>query len=202
MTEQFWINDHCILFKKSKLMELWPYKSMSYNQQLNATSRFIIIVSLIGYMLMNNYVIILFGVILLLLIVSVHRFHKKSIMENMANSEVASCGTTYNPSPKNPFQNVMMTDYEDSPNKPEVPNTYGEKEESLTNGEVKKFILDNNKDNSDIHKIFGSLGNELDFENSMRNFHINPSTTIPNNQSNFLSFCYKNLYSGKPLNVY
>ena len=118
MTEQFWINDHCILFKKSKLMELWPYKSMSYNQQLNATSRFIIIVSLIGYMLMNNYVIILFGAILLLLIVSVHRFHKKSIMENMANSEVATCGTTYNPS-QNPFK-CYDDDYEDSPNKPEV----------------------------------------------------------------------------------
>lgn len=201
MTEQFWINDHCILFKKSKLMELWPYKSMSYNQQLNATSRFIIIVSLLGYMILNNYIVLLFGVILLLLIVSVHRFHKKSTMESMSN-DVEACGSSYNPTPKNPFQNVMMTDYEDKPDKPEVSKQYGSKEEAITNNEVKKFILDNNKDNEDIHKIFGTLGNEMEFENSMRHFNINPSTTIPNNQGEFLEYCYKSLYSGKPVNVY
>ena len=102
-----------------------------YNQQLNATSRFIIIVSLIGYMLMNNYVVLLFGTILLLLIVLVHRFHKKSMMENMSNNDIVACGTGYNPSPKNPFQNVMMTDYEDSPNKPEVSKTYIVKKKKL-----------------------------------------------------------------------
>ena len=76
MTEQFWIHDHCILFKKSKLMELWPYKHMTYNQQLNATSRFIIMVSLIGYMLLNNYIILLFGALMLILIATVYKYNK------------------------------------------------------------------------------------------------------------------------------
>ena len=201
MTEQFWIHDHCILFKKSKLMELWPYKHMTYNQQLNATSRFIIMVSLIGYMLLNNYIILLFGALMLILIATVYKYNKTRTLESMSN-KLEGNNVQHNYSSKNPFQNVLMTDFEDNPTRLGVPTEYGEKEEAMTNNEVKKFILENNKDNEDIHKIFGTLGNEMEFENSMRNFHVNPSTTIPNSQSDFLKFCYNTLYSGKPLNVY
>ena len=63
-------------------------------------------------------------------------------------------------------------------------------------------ILENNKDNKEIGKIFQNVGNNMDFEKSMRQFHINPSTTIPNNQDDFLEYCYKDLYSEKPLLVY
>ena len=96
----------------------------------------------------------------------------------------------------------MMTDYEDNKNKSELSREYSEKDESLINTNVKNFVLENNKDNKDIGKIFQNVGNKLDFEKSMRQFHINPSTTIPNNQDDFLEYCYKDLYSEKPLLVY
>ena len=44
--------------------------------------------------------------------------------------------------------------------------------------------------------------NNMEFESSMRQFHMNPSTTIPNDQKDFLKYCYGNLPSEKPLNVY
>ena len=36
----------------------------------------------------------------------------------------------------------------------------------------------------------------------MRQFHMNPSTTIPNSQDDFLKYCYRDLYSEKPLIVH
>ena len=95
-----------------------------------------------------------------------------------------------------------MTDYVDNVNKPEVSKKYGPNEEQLINQKVKQFILSNNRDNKDIHKTFDDLGNELDFEKSMRQFYINPSTTIPNSQDDFLKYCYKSLHSEKPLIIY
>ena len=200
METNFWLDDFTILFKKNKLTELWPYKNMGYEEQLNAITRFIIVVSLVGYALMKNYIILLFGIILILSIVMIHKFHKKVKIETMKNHFALPCGDFQNNS--NPLDNVLMTDYVDNVNKPEVSKNYGPNEEQLINQKVKQFILSNNRDNKDIHKTFDDLGNELDFEKSMRQFYINPSTTIPNSQDDFLKYCYKSLHSEKPLVIY
>ena len=42
----------------------------------------------------------------------------------------------------------------------------------------------------------------MEFEQSLRQFNINPSTSIPNSQADFLKYCYNDLYSEKPLNIY
>ena len=98
--------------------------------------------------------------------------------------------------------NVLVTDYEDDVDKKAPNTTYNETQEGMINTSVRNFILDNNKDNKDIGKIFKDIGNTMEFENSMRQFHMNPSTTIPNDQNDFLKYCYSDLYSEKPLTVY
>ena len=66
---------------------------------------------------------------------------------------------------RNPFSNVLMTDYEDNPEKEKYDATYDESEEKRLNDRVKQFIMENNKDNKDIGKIFNNLGDNFDFEN-------------------------------------
>ena len=200
METKFWLNDFTILFKKNKLLEIWPYKNMSYESQLNAITRFIILVSLVGYILMGNYIIVLFGIILILSIVVIYKFHKKVKVEAMRNNISPPCEDFKDVN--NPLDNVLMSDYKYNVNKKEVNKNYGSSEEELINQKVKQFIMSNNRDNKDIHKTFENLGNELEFEKSMRQFYINPSTTIPNSQDDFLKYCYKSLHSEKPLIVY
>lgn len=204
MPTQFWTNDMTILFNNEHILELWPYKSMTYEEQLNATTRFIILVSLFGFMILNNYLVILMGVILVLVIITIYSSSNKRDKENMDN--LNSIGENesgkLNAIPQNPFQNVMLTHYTDDVNKPEVTEKYSPSMEEEINEKTKEFIFENNKDNADIHKAFNSLGNELEFEKSMRQFYINPSTSIPNTQDDFLEFCYKSLPSEKPLNIY
>ena len=62
--------------------------------------------------------------------------------------------------------------------------------------------LEQNKDNSDMIYMFSDEKNNFEFEQGMRQFNSNPSTTIPNKQDNFLEFCYGKLYSEKPLTIY
>ncbi len=197
MSDSFWFHDPKILFRKDRLTQIWPYENMPFHEKLNATTRFILLISIIGFMTLNNYLILLFGAVLILLLLVVYN---RVNTEAMTNRVVSSNEDKY--SPKNPLYNVMMTDYEDNKNKSELSREYSEKDESLINTNVKNFVLENNKDNKDIGKIFQNVGNKLDFEKSMRQFHINPSTTIPNNQDDFLEYCYKDLYSEKPLLVY
>jgi hypothetical protein len=44
-------------------------------------------------------------------------------------------------------------------------------------------------------KLFRDLGDDIEFEHSMRNFYTMPNTTIPNDQETFLKFCYGNMAS-------
>ena len=197
MTDLFWFHDPKILFRKDRLTQIWPYEDMTFYEKLNATTRFILLISIIGFMTLNNYLILLFGIVLILLLLVV--YHRGNV-EGMTERVVSSNEDKY--TEKNPLYNVMMTDYEDNVNKGKISGEYNEKDEALINANVKNFVLENNKDNKEIGKIFQNVGNNMDFEKSMRQFHINPSTTIPNNQDDFLEYCYKDLYSEKPLLVY
>ena len=201
MNDNFWLKDFSILFKKDNILQIWPYEDMTYHEKLNATTRFIILVSLVGYMIMNNYLILLFGIILVLLIVFVFNYYKKEVKEALDNMENEIVDEEKH-SRVNPLYNVLMSDYVDDVNKPEASKEYDDKKEELINSQAKNFIYENNKDNQQIGNIFNNLANNLEFEKSMRQFHVNPSTTIPNSQSDFLKFCYNDLYSEKPLIIY
>ena len=114
MTE-FWVQQPTILFKKQGLLKLWPYENMSFNEKLNATSRFVILITLLGYAILANYTILLMGVILLLIVVIIHQLYKRNIKENMKmigfeleDNEIQS---------NNPMLNVLLTDYVDNPDK-------------------------------------------------------------------------------------
>ena len=199
MNDPFWFNEPSILFRKDRILQIWPYENMSFIKKLNATTRFVLFISIFGFMLLNNYLILMFGIILILILI--YLFHTNA-KDNLEAFEGEMNEDKEKFTKKNPLYNVLVTDYEDDVDK-KAPNTkYDETQEGMINTSVRNFILDNNKDNKDIGKIFKDVGNTMEFENSMRQFHMNPSTTIPNDQNDFLKYCYKDLYSEKPLTVY
>ena len=199
MNDPFWFNEPSILFRKDRILQIWPYENMSFIQKLNATTRFVLFISIFGFILLNNYLILMFGIILILILIYIFHTNAKKNLETF-EGEMNEDKEKF--TKNNPLYNVLVTDYEDDVDK-KAPNTkYDETQEGMINTSVRNFILDNNKDNKDIGKIFKDVGNTMEFENSMRQFHMNPSTTIPNDQNDFLKYCYKDLYSEKPLTVY
>lgn len=201
MNDIFWLENPRILFKKNKITQIWPYKKMNLYEKLNAVTRFIIFISILGFMIFNNYILLLIGIILLLLVVFIYFYLKNKSVESFEDLRDEYLNTT-DCNDKNPLCNVMMNHYEDNVNKKEVSKYYDETKEDLINENAKKFILKNNKNNDNIGEIFENLDDQLNFETSMRQFYINPSTTIPNNQKDFLKYCYNDLYSEKPLTIY
>jgi len=199
MNDSFWFENPSILFRKDKILRFWPYNTMSFEEKLNATTRFVIGVSLFGFMLLNNYLILLFGIVLILSILFLYMYMKKQIVETLDNQNLDD---TNKFTKENPLYNVLMSDYTDNVNKESVKSPYDSPQETAINNSVKNFVLENNKDNKDIGNIFNNLSNKMNFENSMRQFHMNPSTTIPNSQDDFLKYCYRDLYSEKPLIVH
>lgn len=191
----FWLNDPTILFKQKYITQLWPYSHLTYEEKLNAVTRFIIVISLLGYVLLNRIIIVVLGLIITGIIVLLYK--KKEGLNNSyyaVNDQIIE--------QNNPFGNVLMTDYKFNPNKKEVTTEYSPNLETSINTKIKEFIVQENGDNNEIYNLFNNVGDQMTFEQNNRQFYTNPSTTIPNKQDDFLSFCYGTLPSEKPLTIY
>jgi hypothetical protein len=63
-------------------------------------------------------------------------------------------------------------------------------------GQAKQLVQDANPDQPNIaDKLFKDLGEQMTFEQSMRQFYSNPSTTTPDDQQAFAEFCYGGMIS-------
>ena len=198
MNTKFWLNNPKILFNKDKLLDVWPYSHMTYNEKMNATTRFIIYTSLLGYVFLNNYLILLLGAILIVSLIFIYNYNG---VENFQSTKSDSLDKGKHTS-TNPLYNVLNSDYVDNVNKEKIMDEYDDNKEGEINHQTKQFIYEANKSNKSIGDIFKNLSDKLNFESSMRQFYINPSTTIPNDQGDFLSYCYGDLHSEKPLVIY
>lgn len=199
MNDMFWLTNPKILLKREKILDIWPNVTMNYAEKMNATTRFIILITVIGQILLNRYIISLLGIILILIIVFIYNHYKAEEFTNMKKGGDVDAGkyTRFNP-----LYNVMPSDYVDNVDKEKIKHDYTEETRDIINHQVKQFVYENNKGNDDIGKIFDNVSDKLDFESSMRQFNINPITTIPNGQDEFLKFCYSTLPSEKPLLIY
>ena len=83
MNISFWSNDPTILFNKDFLFELWPTSNMCYEQKLNAITRLIILITLLGYILTMSIRILLAGFVTLVVIFIYYKMRKQKITKEM-----------------------------------------------------------------------------------------------------------------------
>jgi len=69
----FWINDPTVLFKRDEIMDIWPAPLMSIEQKMNAISRIVILLSILGFLITKNVNIILTGAITLAIFVMMYK---------------------------------------------------------------------------------------------------------------------------------
>ena len=194
----FWIENPSILFNSSYITQIWPDSYMNKDSKYNAITRLVILLSLFGYMCINRFIILLLGLVIIGVIVLLYKNDKEGYTPYFKEYKENEITIKQN----NPFNNVLMTDYKYDVNKEEAPQDYTPEIEENINEKTKQSILEQNKDNSDMIYMFSDEKNNFEFEQGMRQFNSNPSTTIPNKQDNFLEFCYGKLYSEKPLTIY
>jgi len=175
----FWIHDYTILFQKDKI-QLWPTDEMTPDDKLNAISRFVILLSLLGFVLTQTLRFLWVGIATLLIIVMYYN-------ANNAKEAFTQKTTRTVPTEKNPLMNVLLPEINGNPNRGKA-LAYTPKTEKKIMEKVKKGL---------DPRIYRGTNNELDLEYSMRQFYTNPSTTVPNNQEEFANFCYGDMISAK-----
>lgn len=63
-----WVNNPTVLLDKNTLFEIWPTQQMCYERKINAMSRLIIILTILGFILTRSVKIIVVGFITLIVI--------------------------------------------------------------------------------------------------------------------------------------
>ena len=172
----FWIHDYNVLFQD---LQFWPTDDMNPSQKLNAISRIVIVLSLAGFVLTQKFNFLWIGAVTLFIIVMYNNSSKKEAFTSPTKH------TT--PTKTNPFMNVLLSEINGNPNR-EKALPYDSTTESKIIEKVKEQL---------DPRIYKGTNNEIDLEYSMRQFYINPSTTIPNNQEEFTKFCYGDMISSK-----
>jgi hypothetical protein len=179
--QPFWVNDPTILFDKYHITSVFPRRDDSLAGKLNSMTRFVILLTIIGFIYSHSLKLLLTSIITIMAIVFLY-YHKDvppPRREPMTTMNIVQ--EIQLPEKSNPLMNVMATDYIEQPDRPPAGPAY--------HPVIEKEINETAKENID-KKIFRDLGDDLSFEQSMRTFYAMPNTQIPNNQEAFANFCF------------
>ena len=209
--EKFWIDDPAILVASDKMLTVWPRENMSRNEKLNTLTRLVIYITLIGFIFTYSFKILVSGIVTLGVFVFLHYSSKNNERESFCNADggrdnlLQSFFTSPDivshftmPTETNPTMNVLLTEISDNPTRNMAGPSYNPVIAEEINASTKDMVM-NNFDNDDTvrDKLFNDLGDNFEFEQSMRNFYTTANTTIPNGQKAFADFCYGDMISCK-----
>ena len=192
----FWLENPNVLLNKNYITEIWPNSDFDLARKLNAITRIIIIMAILGYFLTKSPYIPISAVVSLIVLVIIYKSKGKNSIKEGFKSEFLEPDKDINkilqkeftmPTKKNPVMNILMNEYKENPHRKPAAPAY--------NDQVHKEINENAT--TQDKRLFKNLGDNLSFENSMRNFYAMPNTQIPNNQKDFAEFCYGNMPSCK-----
>jgi len=224
MTTQFWTNEPTILFNKEYMLDLWPTSNMNYEQKLNAITRLIIIVSILGYILTMSTRIIFVGIITLVIIFALFKMKKQKLTKEMLDEGFTVQGNeitgmfdkkmkTTKPitldsvletefkegTKRNPFSNVLLTEIMDEPERKSAPPAFNPEVDEQITKDIKRSVQFMNPEIDNTSKqLFGDLYERFNLDQSNRVFFSTPNTKVVNDQGAFAQFLYNDLkYSGK-----
>ena len=189
MSDTFWLNDPLILVNKDHIAEIFPAGNLSYVGKLNALTRIIIILSILGYLMTKSVKILISAAVTIVIIAiiyktqkhkkSKHSINKQALKEgfaNCANYDKHKSNFT-EPTKQNPLMNVLLPEISDKPKrKPAAP---------AFNRNVEKKINKKAGNVGPDPRLFLDLGDSISFEQSMRNFYSTPNTKVCNDQTAF-----------------
>ena len=223
MSIQFWTNDPTVLFNKEYIFELWPTTEMCYEQKLNAITRLIILITILGYVSTMSLRILVIGFLTLAVIFVLFKMRKQKLTSAMIQE---GFGDNISPSvlkqkpksitnpvtletvlndeflegtKKNPFSNVLLTQINDDPERKSAPPSFNvDVDEDITKN-IKKTVQMLNPGIKNTNKqLYGDLWQNFELDQSNRVFYSTPNTRVENDQGAFAQFLYNDLkYSGK-----
>ena len=149
-TSTFWLNDPFILFDKNVITELWPIESMTREQKINSITRLVILLTLIGFLFLNDTKILITGITALIILVFTYYILNKNtnsnkIKESFSNEEIYDKvkHNFSNPTSTNPIMNVLLPEINENPNRGEAAPSFMPIVEEDINEKTKQFVKNN-----------------------------------------------------------
>ena len=185
---KFWLEDPGVLFRDGNYYVIIPTAKMNKIEVLNALTRFFLYVLILYLLFSVDREYLYVPIIALIVILSLYfmqrsqepvvdKFSKVDLPDN--NLILESDGSTcQGPTPGNPFMNVTTADLMNRRNRPGACPVTDPIIRQEMNYNFNRNVL------SDVEDVF-------DRNHSARQFYTMPSTTIPNNQTEFAKWLYK-----------
>lgn len=180
--EFIWYKDVRDFFTNTdNIIKFIPDSRMTIEEQLNASFRFSIYFSVIIALIRQDARVLFFAIFVGLFTVILYEHDEKEKrkrqellekLEMKQNRDKTICAL---PTKNNPFMNVLISDYSKAPQRPQACN--------VNSKDVKQRIKEYTDTPQDLDDVFNRKA--LD-----RQFYTNPSTTIPNKQTEFAHWLY------------
>lgn len=199
MAEPFWLNRPAILLNKDRLTEVWPDPKMGFNRKLNALTRLIIALTILGYLATRSPKLPVSALITVVVVVIIYKTNKHNDIKRKIGEKIVREGFTNpalykatqnsftNPTPANPLMNVLLPEIKYNPQRKPAAPSFNRAVETQVNEKAGNVGPD--------PKLFLDLGDAISFETSMRNFHPTANTRIPNDQGAFAKYLYGDMPS-------
>ena len=225
MTTQFWSNEPTVLFNKDSIFELWPTTDMCYEQKLNAITRLIILITILGYISTMSTRILVIGFLTLAVIFVLYKMRKQKLTKDMMKegffveennlpgvfkqkSKVIVNPVTLDSvlsdefkegTKRNPFSNVLLTQINDEPDRKSAPPAFNVSVDEDITKNVKRSVQMMNPGIKNTNKqLYPDLWQNFLLDDSNRVFYSTANTKItPGDQGAFGKFLYGEMPSSK-----
>ena len=219
-TVVFWLDDPNSLLDPASAWQWFPQESLCLEAKLNALTRLVVLLTILGYVLTQNVWILVSGALSLVAIAGFYTMSMEGTAKKTTSKEsqefreegfeteanglglgVEDKGALFDvPTDMNPMSNVLLTDYTTNPTKrPAPPSQPTPQQTNLVKSAIQKM----NPTNPYLdERLFMGTGDRLEFDQSMRSFYSTANTTIPNDQKGFSDFCYGSMVSCKEGNAF
>jgi len=205
----FWVNEPTSLFNKNDITQIWFNSSMSFDAKMNAISRLVILLTLIGFVATGELKFIVIGIITLACIACIYLVRqqqqpvpKEGFETNITDplTLVTMLKTEYVETKKqNPLSNVLLTDIGDNPDRKPAPPAFNAGVSNDIDAATKQAVqmLNPGIDNTTKQLYGDDIIESINFDNSMRAFYSTPNSRVTNDQSAFANYLYGDMPSCK-----
>jgi hypothetical protein len=201
--------------------------NMCYEEKLNAITRLVILLTILGYILTMSQRILVVGFLTLAIIFVLFKMRKQKLTKEMLSEgfdvkprisliqgdESSNQYDSYvNPvtldavlktefkegNRKNPFSNVLLTQIADLPDRKSAPPSFNVSVDEDITRNVKKAVQMMNPDIKNTDKqLFGDLFQNFELDQSNRVFYSTPNTRVTNDQTAYSNFLFGTMPSAK-----
>lgn len=202
----FWINEPTVLFNKNEVTQIWFNPSMTFEKKMNAISRLVMLLTLIGFAITGEVKFLIIGLITLASIVCIYLVRQNQVepyskegFDNPISFDSIVKPDFSKPTKYNPMSNVLLTDIIDNPEKTPAPPSFNETVSSDIDDATKKAVqmLNPGIDNTTKQLYGDDIIENINFDNSMRAFYSTPNSRVTNDQTAFAKYLYGDMPSCK-----